>query len=63
MDTTYCTKLRSRGFDVLCRPVETVKPEEFAEKEGDVYFWWPMWAPRQNEAWLRQLITADHEDG
>ena len=58
LDVTYCKKLRARGFDVICRPVETVTPSEFAAAEGDVYFWWPMWAPRQNEAWLRQLISA-----
>jgi len=63
LDVTYCRKLRARGFDVICRAVETVTPEEFATAEGDVYFWWPMWAPRQNEAWLRQLISAHQTNG
>ena len=63
LDATYCKKLRARGFSVICRPVETVKPSEFAEAEGEVYFWWPMWSPTQNEAWLRLLIKAHHENG
>ena len=63
LDVTYCRKLRARGFNVICRPVETVTPEEFAKAKGDVYFWWPMWAPRQNEAWLRQLISAHRQNG
>ena len=63
LDVTYCKKLRARGFDVICRAVETVTPDEFAKAEGDVYFWWPMWAPRQNEAWLRQLISAHRANG
>ena len=63
LDVPYCNKLRARGFSVICRRVETVTPAEFAAAEGDVYFWWPMWAPRQNEAWLRQLIAAHRENG
>ena len=50
LDVTYCTKLRARGFDVICRAVETVTPAEFAAAGGDVYFWWPMDASSQNEA-------------
>lgn len=63
LDATYCKKLKARGFSVICRAVETVTPVEFAAAESDVYFWWPMWAPRQNEAWLRQLISAHQENG
>ena len=62
LDVTYCKKLRARGFSVICRAVESVTPAELAAAEGDVYFWWPMWAPRQNEAWLRQMISAHREN-
>ena len=57
MDRVYCRKLRARGLHVLCRPVEEVRPQDFAGCE--VYFWWPMDAETQNEAWLR-LIQATH---
>lgn len=61
LDRTYCRKLRQRGFHVLCRPVESVGAPDLAG--SDVYFWWPMWSPTQNEAWLRQLIAAHRETG
>ena len=52
LDKVYCRKLRQRGFRVLCKPVETVPADELAQS-SDAYFWWPMWSPTQNEAWLR----------
>lgn len=60
LDKVYCRKLRERGFTVICKAVETVPA---AELLGDVYFWWPMWSPKQNEAWLRLLMSAHAESG
>jgi hypothetical protein len=58
LDKTYCKKLTQRGFRVLCKPVESVSAEQLPHAQ--VYFWWPMWSPDQNERWLRQLIGAHH---
>ena len=61
LDANYCKKLRERGFEVVCRAVETVSATDLPA--GDVYFWWPMWSPRQNEAWLRQLMQVHRDSG
>ena len=61
MDHTYCRKLRQRGFRVICKPIENVPPAELADCQ--VYFWWPMQADPQNEAWLRLLIDAHRQSG
>lgn len=61
LDKAYCRKLRERGFEVLCKPVEQATPSDLGD--ADVYFWWPMWSPTQNEAWLRLLISAHRRTG
>lgn len=55
MDKDYCKKLRGRGISVICKPIEEVTESELGGCE--VYFWWPMFANTQNEAWLSQLIN------
>lgn len=59
LDEVYCKKLRERGFNVFCKPFESLTPKEFAH--CDVYFWWPMDARSQNEAWLRIVRKAHRE--
>ena len=36
LDANYCKKLRERGFEVVCRAVETVSATDLPA--GDVYF-------------------------
>jgi hypothetical protein len=47
----------------MCRAVEAITADELAELKSDVYFWWPMHAPAQNEVWLRQLMEAHRQTG
>lgn len=61
LDVNYCKKLRARGFTVLCKAVESVTASEMPD--SDVYFWWPMWSPKQNEAWLRLLLNIHAKTG
>lgn len=61
LDPVYCKKLRERGLEIFCKPVETVSPQELEHCE--VYFWWPMDARSQNEAWLRQLLQMHNQNG
>ena len=56
----YCDALRVRGLTVLCDDVLKIKLADLPEFP-DVFFWWPMDAQAQNEAWLehvRQQVTA-----
>lgn len=61
LDHEYCKKLRARGLNVLCRPVEEVPSATLAACQ--VYFWWPMDAEAQNERWLRQLQAVHRSRG
>ena len=65
MDKTSCKILKTRGYNVLCKMVERVSPEELGKQNGgcEVYFWWPMDAATQNEKWLLQLIVAHRKLG
>lgn len=56
MDPPYCDKLKQRGYNVICKMIEKVTPEEL--KHCQVYFWWPLVPDQQNPVWLSQLLAA-----
>ena len=59
IDATYCVKLEERGLTVLCDDFRKFSPSALPGlPEGevpDVFFWWPMAADDQNEAWLSHV--------
>lgn len=50
----YCEKLRQRNLTVLCGDFTTL---DFSSLSNipDVFFWWPMAADDQNDAWLSHV--------
>ena len=50
----YCEKLRQRNLTVLCSDFTKL---DFSSLSNipDVFFWWPMTADDQNEAWLSHV--------
>ena len=53
LDREYCDKMRARGIEVRCDPIEDLGEDTLPI--SDVYFWWPMAAKTQNTAWLRHI--------
>ena len=50
----YCEKLRQRNLTVLCGDFTTLNFSSLSSIP-DVFFWWPMNADDQNEAWLSHV--------
>ena len=50
----YCEKLRQRNLTVLCGDFTTLNFRSLSHIP-DVFFWWPMIADDQNEAWLSHV--------
>ena len=53
LDEEYCGKMRARGIEVRCDPIEDLGDDKLPI--SDYYFWWPMAAKSQNTAWLRHI--------
>lgn len=62
IDRKYCVKLEERGLTVLCDDFRKFSPIALPGlPEGeipDVFFWWPMLADSQNEAWMLHIRDA-----
>lgn len=50
----YCNVLEERGLTVICQDVKKVNISDLPHIP-DIFFWWPMQAEKQNEAWLTYI--------
>jgi len=50
----YCRRLRERGLRVFCGDFLALNMSSLSQKP-DIFFWWPMVAKTQNEAWLSHV--------
>jgi hypothetical protein len=62
INAKYCPVLKGRGLTVLCDDFRKYDPADLPGlskgEVPDVFFWWPMLADEQNEAWMLHIRDA-----